>query len=71
MNQHIPDDTLRRTADACAWLFDLAEYAVQHCGCDPAITDFLQRVGSAAHEAAGLPKGGMGAVAPMATQSRH
>jgi hypothetical protein len=71
MKKHLSDDSAERTIAACAWLIDLAQYSVDHCGWDPVVVRWLERVGSATHEAKAAQEGGMGAVAPMATQRRH
>lgn len=43
-------EELQRTVEAAAWLICIAEQAVEQQGEHPAIVDWLDRIGGAAHQ---------------------
>ena len=68
MNEHISEDSLERTIEACAWLIGIAQDSVDSHGWDPVIVLYLNGLGQTTFEAKTRQQGGMGAVAPMVTR---
>ena len=48
--EQLDPETLQRTVEACAWLVGIAEESARSHGWNPGIVDWLNSMGSAAHE---------------------
>lgn len=47
---HLDPETLRKTVEACAWLIGIAEESAKSHGWNPGIVQWLEAMGSSAHE---------------------
>lgn len=48
--KHLDPETLQRTVEACAWLIGIAEESVKSQGWNPGIVEWLDAIGSVAHD---------------------